>query len=248
MPTKDDPGDGCSPGMVRACVRTAVAKSDRIASRAPMRSSLLRSLIRFLTWCCVVLLAFLSLLPAEDMARTGFPGELEHFAAYAGSVAIGMAGYGLNDSRLLVIGSFWLYAGVLEYLQHFSPGRHPAFLDFAASALGALCGGLLWSSSCAGDLACFSTGRSNQGDEYAAQRCYHRAETNDQMPHQRLSETSKMNTNAAPTASLASAPGCTPDADAARLPLPVGAWRPFVVHQRLPVPIFPIKGYPNNGG
>ena len=129
MPTKDDPGDGCSPGMVRACVRTAVAKSDRIASRAPMRSSLLRSLIRFLTWCCVVLLAFLSLLPAEDMARTGFPGELEHFAAYAGSVAIGMAGYGLNDSRLLVIGSFWLYAGVLEYLQHFSPGRHPAFLD-----------------------------------------------------------------------------------------------------------------------
>jgi hypothetical protein len=28
------------------------------------------------------------------------------------------------------------------YLQHFSPGRHPAIEDFAASALGALCGGL----------------------------------------------------------------------------------------------------------
>jgi VanZ family protein len=26
--------------------------------------------------------------------------------------------------------------------QHFSPGRHPAIEDFAASALGALCGGL----------------------------------------------------------------------------------------------------------
>jgi VanZ family protein len=122
--------------------RAAQEGGDRIASRAPMRFGLLRTLIRFLTWCCVVLLAFLSLLPAEDMAWTGFPGELEHFAAYAGSVAIGMAGYGLNDSRLLVIGSFWLYAGVLEYLQHFSPGRRPAFLDFAASALGALCGGL----------------------------------------------------------------------------------------------------------
>jgi VanZ family protein len=53
-----------------------------------------------------------------------------------------MAGYGLNGNRLLLTGAFWLYAGVLEYLQHFSPGRHPAFPDFAASALGALCGGL----------------------------------------------------------------------------------------------------------
>jgi len=41
-----------------------------------------------------------------------------------------------------IIGGFWVYAGILEYLQHFSPGRHPAIADFAASALGALCGGL----------------------------------------------------------------------------------------------------------
>jgi VanZ family protein len=82
------------------------------------------------------------------MVRTGFPGQLEHFAAYAGSGAIAMAGYGLNRRATWVIGGFWLYAGILEYLQHFSPGRHPAFEDLAASALGALCGGivvvLLW--------------------------------------------------------------------------------------------------------
>jgi len=42
-----------------------------------------------------------------------------------------------------IIGGFWVYAGVLEYLQHFSPGRHPAIGDFAASALGAVCGGLV---------------------------------------------------------------------------------------------------------
>ena len=107
-----------------------------------MQSGLLRNSLRFLTWCCVGLLAFLSLLPAEDMARTGLPGELEHFAAYAGSAAIAMAGYGSGGKRLLIIGAFWLYAGILEYLQHFSPGRHPALLDFAASALGASCGGL----------------------------------------------------------------------------------------------------------
>jgi VanZ family protein len=41
-----------------------------------------------------------------------------------------------------IIGGFWVYAVILEYLQHFSPGRHPAVGDFAASALGVLCGGL----------------------------------------------------------------------------------------------------------
>ena len=72
------------------------------------------------------------------MVRTGFPGQLEHF----GSAAIATAGYGLNRSATRVIGCFWLYAGILEYLQDFSPGRHPAFLDFAASAMGSLCGGV----------------------------------------------------------------------------------------------------------
>ena len=82
------------------------------------------------------------------MMRTGFPGEVEHFAAYAGAAAIAVAGYALNRGAARVIGCFWLYAGILEYLQHFSPGRHPALLDFAASAIGALFGGivvvLLW--------------------------------------------------------------------------------------------------------
>lgn len=58
----------------------------------------LRISLCFLTWVCVVLLAILSLLPAQDMVRSGFPGELEHFAAYFGSGAVAMAG---------------IYAGVL---------------------------------------------------------------------------------------------------------------------------------------
>ena len=60
------------------------------------------------------------------MVRTGFPGVLEHFAAYAGSGAVAMAGYGLKRRAVRVIGYLWLYAGALEYLQNFSPGRHPA--------------------------------------------------------------------------------------------------------------------------
>jgi VanZ family protein len=53
-----------------------------------------------------------------------------------------MAGYGLKRGAIRVIGCLWLYAGILEYLQHFSPGRHPTVEDFAASAAGALCGGI----------------------------------------------------------------------------------------------------------
>jgi VanZ family protein len=86
------------------------------------------------------------------MVRTGFPGRLEHFVAYAGSAAIAMAGYGASRGAMQIIGGFWVYAGILEYLQHFSPGRHPSIADFAASALGALCGGLasavLWRRRC----------------------------------------------------------------------------------------------------
>ena len=98
--------------------------------------------LRVLTWCCVILLAILSLLPSQQMMRTGLPGRVEHFVAYAGSAAIAVAGYGATRGGTQIIGGFWVYAAILEYLQHFSPGRHPAVGDFAASALGALFGGL----------------------------------------------------------------------------------------------------------
>jgi len=115
-----------------------------------MRAGLPRTSLRALTWVCVVLLAVLSLTPGEEIepVRTDLPGQVEHIIAYAGSGAIAMAGYGLNRGPVRIIGWFWLYASVLEYLQNFSPGRNPAVVDFAASAFGALCGGgavlLLW--------------------------------------------------------------------------------------------------------
>jgi VanZ family protein len=109
-----------------------------------MRAGLLRTSLRFLTWVCVVLLAVLSLTPGEEIEplRTDLPGQVEHIIAYAGSGAIAMAGYGLNRRPAWIIGWLWLYAAVLEYLQNFSPGRNPALADFAASAFGALCGGV----------------------------------------------------------------------------------------------------------
>ena len=107
-----------------------------------MRVSLVTTSLQVLTWSCVVLLAVLSLLPARDMVRTGLPGRLEHVIAYAGSAAIAVAAYGASRGVAQIIGGFWLYAGILEYLQHFSPDRHPSLGDSGASAFGALCGGL----------------------------------------------------------------------------------------------------------
>ncbi len=123
-------------------VGTELARCVEIGDRRLMRARLVATSFRLLTWCCVVLLAVLSLVPAQEMVRTGLPSQLEHLAAYAGAAAIAVAGYGPSQSGIRIICCFWVYAGVLECLQHFSPGRHPSIEDFAVSALGALCGGL----------------------------------------------------------------------------------------------------------
>jgi VanZ family protein len=123
-----------------------------VNKRQPMRASPVITVLRVLTWCGVILLAVLSLLPGEwlaalsfpimKMVRTVLPAPLEHFIAYAGVAAIAMAGYGSGRVNVRIIGSLCVYAGILEYTRDFSPGRHPAIGRFVGSALGALCGGL----------------------------------------------------------------------------------------------------------
>ena len=107
-----------------------------------MLAYFVKTSFRLFTWFSVVLLAVLSLLPAQEIVRTGFPGQFEHLVAYAGSTAIAIFGYGSARTGTRIIGYFWVYAAILEYLQHFSPGRHSSIEDFAASSFGALCGGV----------------------------------------------------------------------------------------------------------
>ena len=95
--------------------------------------------LRLPAWCCVVLLAVLSLLPAEEMVRTGVDGHLEHGIAYAGTAFLfGMSypdwGWKRPAAGLVI------YAAVLEVLQTFSPGRHPAAEDWLAGSAGVLLG------------------------------------------------------------------------------------------------------------
>jgi VanZ family protein len=103
----------------------------------------MRKISRFLTWVCVLVIAVLSLLPADAMVRTGIDGRIEHFIAYAGTMLIAGFGYGMQRGGSFKMVALCAYAGVLELLQNFSPGRHPSFLDFMASSSGVLAGGLL---------------------------------------------------------------------------------------------------------
>ena len=100
-----------------------------------------RRIFRVGTWVCLAVLTVLSLLPGSEIVRTGLGGYVEHFIAYAASAAIAILGYGRRRQIAIVV-CFALYAGLMEYLQNFVPGRHPAIEDFAASSLGALCGAL----------------------------------------------------------------------------------------------------------
>ena len=86
-----------------------------------MRARLILTSRRVFTWCCVILLAVLSLLPGEALAalwllptmkmvRTVLPAPLEHFVAYAGLAAVAMAGYGPSRGGVRIIGALCAYA------------------------------------------------------------------------------------------------------------------------------------------
>jgi hypothetical protein len=95
-------------------------------------------------WGCVVLLAFLSLVPAGEMARTGISGRIEHVVAYAGTALLAGLGYRTCGSGRITA-ALVAYAAALEMLQELSPGRYSVVGDWLASSGGVLLGtGLLY--------------------------------------------------------------------------------------------------------
>jgi VanZ family protein len=95
---------------------------------------------RLLAWSSIVLIAVLSLLPAEEMIRTTLGGHIEHMLAYAAAAFITALAYSRRRLGQIVF-ALICYAAILEYLQRFSPGRHPAIADWASSSAGVLVGG-----------------------------------------------------------------------------------------------------------
>jgi VanZ family protein len=92
---------------------------------------------RFAAWACIAAIAVLSLTPSASMLRTSAGGHIEHAIAYAATTFLVAATYGRWGR---VMAGLLAYAGALEMLQHFSPGRTPSMVDYLFSALGVVIG------------------------------------------------------------------------------------------------------------
>src|SRR3990170_4595146 len=97
----------------------------------------LKAATRLAAWVCIVAIAILSLVP--KIARTELGGHAEHVLAYAGTAYIVAMAYS-ERGTVQILFAFLAYAGVLEFLQRFSPGRTSSFEDFMFSAAGVLVG------------------------------------------------------------------------------------------------------------
>lgn len=94
---------------------------------------------RFAAWSCVVLIAYLSLVPEDMEVRTPAPAGVEHALAYSGTAALMVVAY-RSRSVWLVAGLLAAYSGLMELLQTFAPGRHPGLDGAAWSSAGAVIG------------------------------------------------------------------------------------------------------------
>jgi hypothetical protein len=92
---------------------------------------------RLAAWVCIVAIAILSLVP--KIARTELGGHAEHVLAYGGTALIVARAYS-ERGIVQILFALLAYAGVLEFLQRFSPGRTSSFEDFMFSAAGVLVG------------------------------------------------------------------------------------------------------------
>lgn len=99
--------------------------------------------LRLIGVACIILIAILSLTPGHWQTRTWLPGPVEHFVAYFGTamfLVLGARATRLPILVIVVIVALSVFSGVMEVLQHLSPGRDPEVIGFVASSLGATVG------------------------------------------------------------------------------------------------------------
>lgn len=99
-----------------------------------------RLVLRFGPWLCILAIAVLSLIPSQARPHTGLPGQLEHFLAYFLTAFLLGVQRSKPGYRAVLTIALCAYAGILETLQLWIPGRTAQLIDFAASSSGALSG------------------------------------------------------------------------------------------------------------
>lgn len=104
------------------------------------RSKYLLNAYRLFSWAAIAGIAILSLVPGELRPQTGASHYFEHFFAYSiMAVALTLAYRDRIGAGGLLAGVV-LYAGTLETLQLWVPGRASRISDFAVSSFGGLVG------------------------------------------------------------------------------------------------------------
>lgn len=73
------------------------------------------------------------------MVRTDLGGQVEHVIGYAGTAFIAAMAFAERGLIRLTL-ALCIYAGVLEFLQRFSPGRTSSIVDFLFSSTGVVIG------------------------------------------------------------------------------------------------------------
>ena len=98
--------------------------------------------LRWAAWSCVILIAYLSLVPQSIEMRSPAPPGVEHAIAYGGTGGLLVLAYPVQPVWL-IIGSLAAYSGMMELLQTFSPGRHPGLDGVVWSSAGTVLGSLI---------------------------------------------------------------------------------------------------------
>ena len=92
---------------------------------------------------CVLVIFIGSLLPQAERTSSGLPGKVEHFVAYGVTgLLLGLTISTRNGPSLAAV-SLACIAFLLEFLQQWSPGRHPRVSDAVVGAAAAMLGASL---------------------------------------------------------------------------------------------------------
>ena len=83
-----------------------------------------------------IVIATLSLTPAQEMPRVDLWDKLQHFFAYFVFMVLAYPIADRFSHKLMLAAAVTAYSGLMEFGQALSPGRSPSALDLLANSLG----------------------------------------------------------------------------------------------------------------